>query len=260
MHKYVIVFWAFKTELKVVIVKSLAQSAVEWLMSHSWAILVVVTVGATFMYLGVFETSPRPRFEGLGASGLQPTPDHVMMYYDGIMVLTVMNTRPYRYRLEWVEVAPIVDKEDTIWTIINDTLSQGSVGVYGVNATNLLPYVMEAGISRIPEASGRQNFVEFILCMNMTFFAGGTERNQVECGDGHGIQYIPDPHPNNGGGGCRRAECPCITDDDCWLDCEVCIFDSRGDYCSGIWCETNYGPGGYCAITETHPRGECLLT
>ena len=56
------------------------QSAVEWLMAHAWSILVVLSVSAVLFYAGVFETTARPRFEGLDAAGLRPIPEQVQLY------------------------------------------------------------------------------------------------------------------------------------------------------------------------------------
>ena len=247
----------------------------EWLITHSWSILLVLIVGAVLGYYGVFEISARPRFEGLDSSGIQPVPDNVVMYSDGIMVLTVMNTRPYRFRLEWIDVAPIVDKEDVIRTTINEILGQGEIGVYEMNATNLLPHVMESGIVQIPAVDGKTQSVDFVICMSMTIFAGGTERNQIDCGEGHRISYISDPHDDGSGGGggefpdtCNDplGVCPCEDESDCPLDCRVACIDG---YCSD-WCNTSPGePCGalpdplcsYCACVPTiaNPNGECKL-
>ena len=129
------------------------QSSVEWLMTHAWSIMLVLCVSAVLFYAGVFEASARPRFEGLDAAGLQPLPEQVQLYSDGVLVFTVLNTRPYSYTLEWVEVAPIADREDVIRTNLNAVLRSNQLGVFEVNASNLLGSIIEASIVSFEDVS-----------------------------------------------------------------------------------------------------------
>ena len=238
-----------------------AQGSVEWLMGHAWSIVVVLTVASVFAYLGIFEGSARPRFEGLRAAGVQPIADQVQLYSDGILVLTVLNTRPYSHNLEWVEVSPIVDKEDVIRTNLNDIIKQGGIESYNIDASNLIPYIGEAGIVVIPESSAAS--ADFYLCMRESHSAGGRDESHTICGEGINIIvlestttiYNPCVEPG--------AECPCDTGEDCPLGCQTCYVVSIGD---PGWCDNYMGPcqdfhpsiPHVCKQTVEHPEGECV--
>ena len=237
------------------------QSSVEWLMSHAWSIVVVLTVASVLVYVGVFEGSARPRFEGLNAAGVQPVGDQVKLYSDGVMVLTVMNKRPYSHNLEWVEVSPIIDKNDVIRTWLDDTIKQGDIKTYTVNATNLVPHISEGGILPIPEATA-ESTVDFWLCMKETHSAGGTTNTKTICGEGINIIVLREPHTSDpcdnlpGESYCDDAS---VIDGIRCLPCQSCAGNVCMDDCDLMTdddCEDDPFTGETCVCGQ---EGECIL-
>ncbi|MFH1788369.1 MAG: hypothetical protein ABH834_03200 [Candidatus Altiarchaeota archaeon] len=55
------------------------------MITHGWSVLIVLSVGMLLFHLGVFDTEAMPRFEGLRAAGVQPIPDQVHLYSDGVL-------------------------------------------------------------------------------------------------------------------------------------------------------------------------------
>ena len=208
---------------------SRGQSALEWLMTHAWSIMIVLCVSAVLFYAGVFEATARPRFEGLASSGVKPVPEQVQLYSDGIMVFTVLNTRPYPIRLEWVEVAPIADKDDVLRTDLGELVQSGDLGVFEVNASNILVTV-GASLFFIPSASAGGEFVDFIICWNESYVAGGSSKSHVVCGKGLRITVVSDDYNPPTGDPCidPDAHCPCETEFDCPLICQACV-DNKCD-------------------------------
>ena len=170
------------------------QSAVEWLITHGWSILIVLSVGIFLFHLGVFDVEGTPRFEGLRAAGLQPVSGQVRLYSDGVMVLTVLNTRPYTMELEWVEVSPIADSGDVVRTDLNAVLTAGELGVFEVNAPNIYPGV-GASVLLIPEVSAKSKTVDFHIWMKESYSAGGKTVSHVVSGTGYQIPYVEQTSP-----------------------------------------------------------------
>ncbi|MFH1788483.1 MAG: hypothetical protein ABH834_03795 [Candidatus Altiarchaeota archaeon] len=265
--------------------RSRGQSAIEWLLTHSWSIIVVLSVSAVLFYAGVFEASARPRFEGLASSGVQPVSEQVQLYSDGVLVFTVLNTRPYPIRLEWVEVAPIADREDVLRTDIGELIGSGDVGVFNVNASNLLSGIMESSMflvsladafpstttSMIDEVS--TGTVSFFICWNESYIVGGRSSSHVVCGKGLRIASVSDSHSGGGGGGgdtCLEplGFCPCEEDGDCpaILFCKgTCVGGSCEDICfimPETFCPSMDPVCEYCACVPsalTPEEGACKV-
>lgn len=226
------------------------QSSVEWLVTHSWAILIVLSVSAVLIYSGVFEAVARPRFEGLDAAFLQPVPDQVQFYSDGIMVFTVVNTRPYSVKFEFIEVAPIADREDVVRTVIDSFVPAGDLRVFEVNASNLLSTV-EASLLFPFVGKAASQTVSFHVCIRESFSGGGKQSSHRVCGIALNVESFKDPYPADE---CITGGCPCDTAADCPLVCQGCP-----GWCDNeIWCDTIYGDGYSCKATGTHPEGECV--
>ena len=235
------------------------QSALEWLMTHSWAVIVILLVGLTLAHLGFFEASARPRFEGLRAAGIQPIPGEVHLYSDGILVLTVQNTRPYSMRHEWVEIAPISNPEDRIRTTINGLLGQGDVGVYTINASNLAG-TTAASILLTTSSEAKTTYTDFLYSHQETHVIPGGSPQTKTYTDAKAIQittystaWVGETGSHSG---CERhVECSCNEKSDCSLDCQDCIDNVCDNYfeCSGAVGNT------VCWPTESSPNGECIV-
>lgn len=213
------------------------QAALEWLITHAWSILIVLSVGATMFYLGVFEGSARPRFEGLQASGLQPVPDQVRLYSDGIMVFTVLNTRPYKHRLEFVVVAPIGDPGNIIQTVLNSVLGPGELGVFEINASNIYP-VEESSVLVFSGVSAKSETVDFNVWMNESYTAGGKTISHVVSGTGHQIPYDEQTSP---GGSDEECNTYCIN---FGYDGGTCVVSEP----ACVTAQFYYGP--FCSISK----------
>lgn len=241
-----------------------AQSSVEWFMGHAWSIVVVLTVASVLAYLGIFEGSARPRFEGLHAARVQPMPDQVQLYSDGVMIFTVMNNHPYSHKLEWVEVAPLLDKDDVIRTELNDVIKAGELKVYELDATNLLGGIYEASFIQLESVSAGQPLVDFNLCVRESYSAGGTDNSHIVCGRGMNIYVIEveDEEEESWPPGCiGPCQCPCETNDDCPLACWACNREEPPGSCYGHCVDTcgpTFGWSFECQQTGTHPEGECI--
>ncbi|MFH1788192.1 MAG: hypothetical protein ABH834_02280 [Candidatus Altiarchaeota archaeon] len=167
------------------------QFALEWLISHTWAIITVLAVGIALSYAGVFDVGARPRFEGLVSSGVQPIPDEVRMYSDGILIFTVVNTKPYNINVEWVEVSPLANREDTIRTNVNTTLEQGDIAVFQLDASNI--YSTAAASVLLPSPVSADNlFINFYLCLREQYW-GGAWVGKTHCAEVKNIPVFPVP-------------------------------------------------------------------
>ena len=234
------------------------QSAIEWLITHSWSILIVLSVGVLLFHLGVFDTQATPRFEGLRASGVQPVSDQVHLYSDGVMVLTVLNTRPYTMELEWVEVSPLADSSGVVRTDINAVLSAGELGVFEVNASNIYS-VSGASVILPLDASAGSTHVDFHICINEAHSAGGQFSSDTVCGIARRIPVVELPESSDGcPPGHDSTDFPCSVNTDCPLTCQVCVMDICESYsmCAGISDAT--GIPHTCKCTQDHRDGECV--
>ncbi|MFH1789301.1 MAG: hypothetical protein ABH834_07970 [Candidatus Altiarchaeota archaeon] len=228
---------------------SRGQGAIEWLMTHAWSIIVVLSVSAVLFYAGVFEATARPRFEGLASSSIQPIPDKIQLYSDGVMVFTVLNTRPYSVEFEWLEVAPIADRDDIVRTTLNVVLKQGELGVFYVNASNLLS-VSAASLSFLQAASAENPAVSFHVCLHESYSAGGQQSSRTFCGKGYNIQASTEQSPF--APDCTiSGECACgAILGECPLWCQTCFEGYCENY---ITCEGIFGPGYMCIPLVEHP-------
>ena len=217
------------------IMASKAQSALEWLMTHSWAVLVILLVGFTLAHLGFFEASARPRFEGLRAAGIQPIPSEVQLYSDGILVLIVQNTRPYSMRHDWVEIAPISDPGDRIRTTVNGFLGQGDVGTYTINASNLAGSIT-ANMLLLKQAGGKTTYTDFLYSHQETHLIPGGDPQIKTYTDAKATQITTYSTPQGGGGGggswptgCQKhRKCDC--GEPVELVCQECAGDMWDNY------------------------------
>ncbi|MFH1788370.1 MAG: hypothetical protein ABH834_03205 [Candidatus Altiarchaeota archaeon] len=229
------------------------QAAVEWLITHGWSILIVLSVGTVLFHLGVFDTQAMPRFEGLRAAGVQPVSDQVHLYSDGVLVLTVLNTRPYTMEVHWVEVSPIGDEGDVIRTNLNAVLKAGELGIFEVNASNIYS-VSEALFFSPLGASAGSSYADFTLCIKEAYSAGGQSTSNKFCGTAWNIPVSEETISRTPGNRCTSIS-------DCDLACELCYFvppDTEGD-CEGfLGCVELGFEYHLCTITEAHPEGECI--
>ena len=209
--------------------KSEAQSAVEWMMTHSWAVIVILLVGLTFAHLGFFDAQARPRFEGLNAAGIQPMPSQVQLYSDGVLVLTVRNTRPYTMRYDWVDIAPIGDPSDKIRTYLGNLLKQGDVGSYLINGSNLAGGTA-ASLLILADTQGKTTYTDFHIIQQETHMVPGRDPNTKTIENAKGIQITTYDTPH-GGGDCRlHRKCSCSEASDCPLSCQAC----SGGFCDNF--------------------------
>ncbi|MFH1788410.1 MAG: hypothetical protein ABH834_03410 [Candidatus Altiarchaeota archaeon] len=219
---------------------SSGQSSIEWLMTHAWSIIVVLSVSAVLFYAGVFEATGRPRFEGLNAASIRPLPDQVKLYSDGVLVLSVGNTRPYNVYFEWVEVAPIANRSDVIRTTLNVMVGQGDIGVFSINASNLdknLPYV------------------DFHITFSEYFTAGGKVVSHEVSGLARRIEVEQGPNICD-----QHLVCSCSVHEDCPLVCQRCHYPGGPDRCNNRqYCASMFGQDYECRRTEEHPEGECVF-
>ena len=223
---------------------SRGQSSLEWLITHAWSILVVLSVSAVLFYTGVFEASARAQFEGLDAAGLRPVPEHVKLYSDGVMVFTVLNARPYSVEFEWVEVAPIADSDDVIRTNINTLFRQGELGVFQFNASNLYPYA-SAGFLLPLDAAADNLYVDFHICFSEKSSAGGQQSSHTICGKAHNIRALDESYITDG--------TPCMTDSECG-PCENCMNDQG----TGIGRCVYYCPLYYICDYDSYSGWFCI--
>ncbi|MFH1788367.1 MAG: hypothetical protein ABH834_03190 [Candidatus Altiarchaeota archaeon] len=237
---------------------SRGQAAVEWLITHGWSILIVLSVGILLFHLGVFEAEAVPRFEGLRAAGVQPVSDQVHLYSDGVLVLTVLNTRPYTMEVVWVEVSPVGDEGDVARTDLNAILKAGELAVFEVNASNIYT-VSGASLSLAFAASAASSTVDFNLCLNEVHSGGGQLTSHTVCGKALKIPVVELPE---GSGGCPPGHdlpsYPCILNSDCPLSCQICVMDicESWSMCAAITDAT--GILHKCQCTVAHPEGECV--
>ncbi|MFH1788366.1 MAG: hypothetical protein ABH834_03185 [Candidatus Altiarchaeota archaeon] len=236
---------------------SRGQSAIEWLVTHGWSVLIVLSIGVLLFHLGVFDAEAVPRFEGLRASGVQPVSDQVHLYSDGVLVLTVLNTRPYTMEVHWVEVSPVDDENDVLRTDLNAILTQGELGIFYVNASNLNS-VSEASVVFPLKASADDVSVDFRLCIKEGYSVGGQPASDTACGIAKNIPVLDEP---SGLVDCTVNDvCPCDTDDECPLVCQVCWWTPFGNRCNNcVGCPMSCA-GDICAATAEHPEGECVPT
>ena len=228
-------------------------------MTHSWAIMIVLSVSAVLFYAGVFDATARPRFEGLASSAVQPVPEQVKLYSDGVLVVTVLNTKPYSVEMDFVDVAPIADRNDVLRTLLGVALSQGELGVFELNGYNLYAQFAESSVLLFPWVVAGEKRVDFHICLNESFSVGGTVSSQVVCGI---MRQIPvDDGPSHL---IRNCDGPgdglyCDDDTNCCLVCEACYLGICDDFygCS----EESEAAGEIltCTSTAAHPEGECLV-
>ena len=234
--------------------------------------MVVLSVGLVLFHLGVFDAQAIPRFEGLRAAGLQPVSDQVRLYSDGVMVLTVLNTRPYTLEVEWVEVSPLVDVEDVIHTDVYAVLKAGELGVFEVNSSNIYfisgasVFLLKSALAIGPEMSTTtspdtaliSSYADFHLCLKEAHSAGGQQSSNTVCGTAHNIPVLDEVFNDD----CiEHGTCECETDDDCPLWCQTCDVLWTGlptGNCDNYHDCSPYGPL-VCKRTVTHPEGECVL-
>ena len=225
-------------------------------MTHAWSIIIVLSVSAVMFYAGVFEATGRPRFEGLAAASLQPMPEQVQLYSDGILVLAIANTKPYKYTYEWVEVAPIANQDDMIRTNLGGEIPQGGIGIYYINGTNLLGGISGAAVMMLPDARAGEDSIDFHYRHQESYHAAGIS-NTYTTPWAKALQITVNPGTSPGGTAsppyCVTGGCDCTKTPDCPLDCQVCNLGK---------CDNDIGcPGEMvsCASTESHHDGECVV-
>lgn len=195
-------------------------------MTHSWAIIVVIVVGAALMQMGMFQTQASARFVGLQAASIQPVPDHVFIQSDGMLVLTVINIKPYTIHLGWVDISPIPDREDVIRTNLDADIPSGDMQSFEINASHIYPG-SGASIIHFSGSVHAEENVEFNICLQESFTAGGSYISHEICGEAKNVPLREDDEPeclvNTDCGLCEF----CNTNKNCMNSCigsEVCIF------------------------------------
>lgn len=232
--------------------RSYAQTAIEWLMSHAWVLIVVLSVGVALSYTGVFDVAARPRFEGLAASSVQPISDEVRMYSDGILVFTVLNTKPYNIHVEWVEVSPLANRDDTQRTLVDIIIGQGDIAILEVNASNV--YSTAAASVLLPSSASATDLVNFVICFREGYW-GGAQVYKTHCGTAKNIPLIPAPLAPS----CPEACCfpvevygyMCPNPSSPLPNCYECVtFDASG---------TGFSPWNACVdLCVEASEGECV--
>ena len=216
------------------------QSATEWLLTHAWSIIIVLCLGLVLTHLGVFDTSATPRFEGFQVAGLQPLPDKVIMYFDGMMVLTVSNTKPYKINFEWVEISPLNGDDDTLRTSIQTIIDSGGIQTFEVNATNIIP-AMESSLMMASDVEGTKTTVDFRICIYESYSAGGKSNEHKVCGKAKKIKVEKNS---------KKPKNKCKKDKDC-RGCEVC--DENGE------CQNTCSDSETCNWIKAEKRYVCEL-
>ena len=256
--------------------KNTSQSAVEWLMTHSWAIIVILLVGLTFAHLGFFDAQARPRFEGLNAAGIQPMPSEVQLYSDGVLVLTVRNTRPYTMRYDWVDISPIGDPSDTIRTYLGNLLRQGDVGSYLINGSNLAGGA-GANLLLLADTQGKTTYTDFHITQQETHLIPGRDP-ETKTINGKAWQITTYSTPHGSGGGVtttttvtavdcsKHRTCPCSEPKG--LGCQICYMGFWDNYAGcanpdeGNTCQQLLIPFGECNyfyLISCSSPGDCPL-
>lgn len=237
------------------------KSAVEWLMTHAWSVLIVLCVSAVLFYAGVFEATGRPRFEGLAASAIQPLPEQVKLFSDGVLVLTVLNARPYSVQIDFVEVAPIADRDDVIQTTLDIIVGQADYSVFQINASNVYGQY-SAFVLPVSFVSALEGFVDFNVCLGESYAVGGTSKGHVVCGKAWRIPVTSEASVDGAYDPCVEpcANCPCISHSDCPLWCQVCepMGESGACFNEHVDSSCSSQPGFICLSTEAHPEGQCV--
>ncbi|MFH1789313.1 MAG: hypothetical protein ABH834_08030, partial [Candidatus Altiarchaeota archaeon] len=78
-------------------------------------------------------------------------------------------------------------------------------------------------------------FVDFFICWNESYIAGGRSSSRVVCGNAWRITYVSEPYPSDGG-----VLLPCYSLNPGALACE------SDEDCGGLTCMYCEGPGGHC--------------
>ena len=206
-----------------------AQSAMEWLMTHSWAVLVVMTVGLAMFHLGVFDTTATPSIKGFSGGGPRPLAGQVQYYRDGIMMLTLVNPYDRSVRLEWIDVAPLSDRSDRLKTYIGDDLDAGEIGIYYVNASNVHP-AGSAFIVPLEEASGDQS-VSCAVWIRWGLRVGDRTSLHLTTGEIYNAPYVDQDSPGISGPGGGDGD-----DIECAERCYDKLFETGSCYESSIAC------------------------
>lgn len=245
---------------------SRGQSALEWLVTHSWAILIVLSVSAVLFYSGVFDAVASPGFDGLEAASLQPLPDKVQLYSDGVMIFTVVNTRPYSVKFDYIEVAPMANAEDMLRTNIDTLIAPGDIRLFNIIATNLQG-VSEASVL-LPSTSSAEYYVGFNLCLGESYTAGGRDMSHSVCGKANNIKAEDTPSFEGcliGQGHCDACHfCVPLGDTDnpdlgfcqtaCPTPCHICFSGECVDTCEEYeGCISDGYGGGHCEIIGGPP-------
>ena len=235
-------------------------------MTHAWSIIIVLTVSAVLFYAGVFEAAGRPRFEGLAASSLRPMPEQVQLYSDGILVLAIANTKPYKFTFDWVEVAPIANQDDMIRTNLGGEIPQGGIGIYYINGTNLLGGISGAAVFMLPAAAAGEDTVDFHYRHQESYHAAGSSNTYTTpWAKAHQITVNPENSPSGSGGGSGSGLTGCQRHRAC--ECT----EPQGLVCQGCWEGSdfimkwdNYGGCTYITGEPTHvcwtvgEYGDCI--
>ena len=233
-----------------------SQSAIECLMTHTWAIAVLLTVGLVLSYLGVFETTARPRFEGLQSSAIQPIPDKVRLYSDGVLVLTVQNMKPHSINVDWVKVAPTADPNDVIQTNIGITMDQGELEIFEIDGSNLHVPPAAASAMILSETQGKVSTVDpFILEIGISYTIGNKKIEQVISFVGKFIEFWQEAYNV-----CLPGYCNKYSLDNCLDNCQQCE-NIEGDNCALCTdrCEEIMGVSWYTCVSDVDdPEGICF--
>ena len=223
--------------------------------------MIVLCVSAVLFYAGVFESTAKPLFEGLDSSAVKPVPEQAVLYSDGVLVLTVMNTRPYSVQITYVDVAPIADRDDVLRTPIDVLIKHGELVVINVNASNVQQSVSNALIPLAPNVFAKKNKVKnkeknkvnFHICFQEEHSSSGKIKTNVHCGVFKNIMVGAEPFL--GFKECVSAEL-CYDDSDC-CGCELCsLFGEDSD--EGGVCNDFCAVDETCESTLQNPDGECV--
>ena len=251
------------------------QSSVEWLMTHAWAVLVVLAVGIAFFQLGLFQTQATTQVTGFEKTALQPVPDNIKFYTNGLLIIEITNTRPYNVEIEFIEVSPLIDKEDVIRTNIEELVEGAGYLQLMVNASNL---VEGAGSSVLfmQEINAGKSKVDAQICMQFESNLGGKTQASLDCGEITNLE-VSNPEEEDT---CGDSACNLVTND-CWpngcFDCQALDESTRISmglpvHC-GVCMNMCFPPGERCyypgeticlgiepeSCYEVSENGECFV-
>ena len=148
-----------------------------------------------------------------------------------------------------------------IRTNLNAILKRGRINSYSIDATNLMPYVSESGLIQIPESKASISVIDFHVCIKESYSAGGRSESHTICGKGLRITAQDSPSTIFDPCGIPGAHCPCETNDDCPLWCQICDESpGKGKVCWNEHAESSCSsqPNFICVPADNEYGAVCM--